>query len=100
MIRRRYNEIVKICREERIPVFLTRNGEEDLVAVSVEDFFLGEQQILLREKLVDIEKRRRAGTKDLSAQAVFSRLRERIENYELLELTQENEYPEGGEKYI
>ncbi len=100
MIRRKYNEIVEICKEERVPVFLTKNGEEDLVVVAVGDFFLREQQILLREKLVDIEKRRRTGMKDLSAKAVFRRLQEMIENYKLLELTQENEYPEGGEKYI
>ena len=98
MIRRNYNEIARVCRESGAPVFLTKNGEEDLVAVAVEHFFRKERQILLREKLVDIEKRRRAGEKSISSYAVCGRLREIIENYRMLELTQESEYPpRGGE---
>lgn len=94
MIRRDYNGIVKICRETEGPVFLTKNGEEDLVVLAVEQFFQEEDRLLLREKLVDIEKRRQTGVKDLSARAVCARLREKIEKYKRLELTQESEYPE------
>ncbi len=94
MIRRKYNEIVRTCRETESPIFLTKNGEEDLVVLAVEQFFREEDRLLLREKLVDIEKRRRTGVKDLSARAVCARLREMIERYKWLELTQESEYPE------
>ncbi len=97
-IRRKYNEIAEICWKTETPVFLTKNGEEDMVAVSVERFFAKEQQVLLREQLVDIEKERRSGKKDHSTDAVFRQLQEMIENYQLLQLTQENEYPEREEK--
>ncbi len=93
-IRRKYNEVVKICQEEGIPVFLTKNGEEDLVAIAIEQFFQREQLLSLREHLVDIERRRRGGEKDLSAKEIRGRLLDMIENYKLLELTKESEYPE------
>lgn len=100
MIRRNYNEVARICREEGTPVFLSKNGEDDLVAIAVEQYCKREQQILLRERLVEIEKRRRAGVKDFPAQTVRGRLGEMIENYKLLELTQESEYPEGGRESL
>ena len=92
-IRRKYDKIAKICWEYGVPVFLSKNGKGDLVAVSIEHFFRQEGEIELRERLVDIEKNRRRGVKDFSAQAVFFRLCEIIENYKLLKLTEESEYP-------
>ena len=33
-----FNEIAEICRNEREPVFITRNGYEDLVLMCVQDY--------------------------------------------------------------
>ena len=93
-IRRHYNTIVNRCRITGLPVFLTRNGSGDLVAVTIEDFFRRDWELALREDLVQTEKKRRRGMKDIPAAAVCRRLYEVIENYELLPLTEESEYPE------
>ena len=37
-IRQNYNEIADLCRKTSEPVFLTKNGEGDLVVMSVEAF--------------------------------------------------------------
>ena len=94
MIRRNYNDVTDLCRTTGQPVFLTRNGSGDLVAVSVEDYLQKDWQLSLREELVRIEKTRRKGKKDLPAAAVCKRLYEVIDNYKLLPLTEESEYPE------
>ena len=95
-IRRHYNDVADLCRDTGLPVFLTRNGAGDMAAVAVEDFLRRDWLIGLREKLVQTEKQRRRGTDDLSAAAVCRRLYDIIENYKLLSLTEESEYPERG----
>ena len=37
-LRNKYNEISSFCRESREPVFITKNGQGDLVVMSVETF--------------------------------------------------------------
>ncbi len=69
-----------------------------MVALSLEAFFREEWKIRLREHLVGIEKRRRAGRKDLSAGAVCTRLYEIVEKYKYIPLTEESEYPERDRK--
>lgn len=93
-MRKQYNTIAELCRTTGLPVFLTKNGAGDLAAVSIEDYYRRDWMILLREELVRIEKQRRKGEKDLPAAAVCRRLYEVIENYKLLPLTEESEYPE------
>ncbi len=95
-IRRDYNYVADLCISTGQPVFLTKNGAGDMVAVSFAAFFEKERQIGLREELVRIEKQRRAGQKDLSFGAVCARLYETVEKYKLLPLTEESEYPERG----
>ena len=35
-LRNEYNEIAELCKKEDSPVFLTKNGEGDLVVMSIE----------------------------------------------------------------
>jgi len=79
-IRQNYNEIANLCRETGSPVFLTRNGEGDLVVMDIETYDRREQQLLLRERLLEIEENRRAGVKDFSAENTIAEFRERIRN--------------------
>ena len=37
-IRQNYNEIAELCRKTQEPVFLTKNGEGDLVVMDIESF--------------------------------------------------------------
>ncbi|MCD8023523.1 MAG: type II toxin-antitoxin system Phd/YefM family antitoxin [Lachnospiraceae bacterium] len=77
-IRKNYNEVSRLCRETQEPIFLTKNGEGDLVVMDINAFNQREMQLQLREKLVEVEERRKAGTPDLDAREVGKELRERI----------------------
>ncbi len=37
-LRNNYNEISRFCRENREPVFITRNGQGDLAVMSIETY--------------------------------------------------------------
>ncbi|SCP98730.1 type II toxin-antitoxin system prevent-host-death family antitoxin [Anaerobium acetethylicum] len=74
-IRQNYNEISKLCRETGEPVFLTKNGEGDLVVMDIATYDQREIQLELREKLVEIEEQRRAGISDIPARTVSNNLR-------------------------
>ena len=39
-IRQNYNEIADLCRETAEPIFLTKNGEGDLVVMDIETYNL------------------------------------------------------------
>lgn len=58
-----YNEIVDLCRESQEPIFLTENGEVDLVIMDIETFERKEKMLDLREQLLSIEEERMAGSK-------------------------------------
>ncbi len=61
-IRKNYNEISELCRKTGEPVYLTKNGEGDLVVMDVESFAKHESLLKLKEKLlqseIDIQKGR------------------------------------------
>lgn len=77
-IRQNYNEISNLCKETGEPVFLTKNGEGDLVVMDIVAYDQREKQLELREKLLEIEEMRKAGVTDLSARDVSSDLRSRL----------------------
>lgn len=60
-IRQNYNEIADLCRKTAEPIFLTKNGEGDLVAMDIETYNRREKMIQLREELLSIEEDRIAG---------------------------------------
>ena len=51
-IRNEYNDISRVCRESGEPVFITKNGEGDLVVQSIEAYNRREASLELREKLL------------------------------------------------
>ena len=57
-IRQNYNEIAELCRSSREPVYLTKNGEGDLVVMDIESFTRREKMLELQEKLLEIERDR------------------------------------------
>lgn len=60
-IRQNYNEIGDLCRKTGEPVFLTKNGEGDLVVMDLEAFNRREKMLSLREQLIAVEEDRHAG---------------------------------------
>jgi PHD/YefM family antitoxin component YafN of YafNO toxin-antitoxin module len=62
-IRQNYKEIASLCKETGEPVYLTKNGEGELVVMDIDAFVRREKMLQLREKLVDIERDRLAGAK-------------------------------------
>lgn len=65
-IRQNYNTIADLCRKTKEPVFLTKNGEGDLVVMDIETYNRREKMISLREKLLSIEEDRIEGRKGCS----------------------------------
>ena len=57
-IRQNYNEIAELCRSTGEPVYLTKNGEGDLVVMDIESFSRREKMLKLQEKLMEIERKR------------------------------------------
>lgn len=60
-IRQNYNEIAQLCRQSSAPVYLTKNGEGDLVVMDIESFTRREKLLELREQLLCVEEDRHAG---------------------------------------
>lgn len=62
-IRQNYNEIADMCRKTAEPVFLTKNGEGDLVVMDIETYSRREKMLKLREELLAAEEECMAGIK-------------------------------------
>ncbi|CAM3239568.1 type II toxin-antitoxin system prevent-host-death family antitoxin [Filibacter tadaridae] len=60
-IRNNYNEIVEICKTTGEPVYLTKNGEGDLVVMDIAAFTKRESMLKLRENLISAEEDRLSG---------------------------------------
>ena len=54
-IRKNYNQISELCKKTGEPVYLTKNGQGDLVVMDVESFARRESIIKLKEKLIQSE---------------------------------------------
>ena len=54
-IRQNYNEIAEMCRNTAEPVFLTKNGEGDLVVMDIGTYNRREKMLKLREELLAVE---------------------------------------------
>ena len=77
-IRNNYNEISALCKSTGEPVYLTKNGEGDLVVMDIEAFSRREKMLALRETLLDIERDRINGAKYYSVDEVDAELRRTI----------------------
>ena len=49
-IRQNYNEIAALCRSTGEPVYLTKNGEGDLVVMDIDAFTRREKMLKLRQE--------------------------------------------------
>jgi PHD/YefM family antitoxin component YafN of YafNO toxin-antitoxin module len=67
-----------MAKETKEPIYITKNGEGDLVLMSIEAFEKREQMLELRAKVLQAEQERVDGAKTLSISDARKRLRERI----------------------
>lgn len=78
VLRNEYNEISTLCKEKMEPIFLTKNGEGDLVVMSIEAYNYRENMLDLREKLLTSEAKRLSGERTYSINEVSERLKDLI----------------------
>ncbi len=78
-IRQNYNEIAELCRSTGEPVYLTKNGEGDLVVMDIEAFTRREKMLKLREELLAVEEARLHGAKDYTLEEVVSMMTQTVE---------------------
>jgi PHD/YefM family antitoxin component YafN of YafNO toxin-antitoxin module len=77
-LRNDYNAIAKLAHEKAEPVYITRNGEGDLIVMSIEAFEHREAMLDLREKLLFAEEQRLSGAPTISLGEAHQRLREKV----------------------
>lgn len=77
-IRQNYNEIADLCRETSEPIFLTKNGEGDLVVMDIETYNRREKMLKLREDLLSVEEDRLHGNYGYSIDEVTNMIRNAI----------------------
>ena len=77
-IRQNYNEIAELCKSTGEPVYLTKNGEGDLVVMDFASFSKREKMLKLREELLVIEEDRIHGAPDYSVDEVTSMMEQAI----------------------
>ena len=77
-LRNRTREIARICHDQDEPVYLTTNGEGDLVVMSIEHYERLRAQIELFEKLSIAQSQSRAGKKGITHRQMMNKLRSRI----------------------
>ena len=78
-IRQNYNEIAEMCRKTEEPIFLTKNGEGDLVVMDIETYNRREKMLKLREELLAVEEDRMHGRKGYTVREVTAMMRQAIE---------------------
>ncbi len=77
-IRQNYNEIADMCRKTEEPIFLTKNGEGDLVVMDIETYNRREKMLKLREELLAVEEDRMRGSKGYTVDEVAAMMRSAI----------------------
>lgn len=77
-LRNRANEISRLCHKEDRPVFITRNGQSDLVVMSQAHYERLQAQLELYRKLDEAETQAAKGVKGIGHREMMRRLRARL----------------------
>lgn len=76
-LRNDYATISALAKETKEPIYITKNGEGDLVLMSIDAFEKREQMLQLRAKVLQAEQERMEGEPTISVSEARKRLRER-----------------------
>ncbi len=77
-IRQRYNEVAEVCKTTKEPVYLTKNGQGDLVVLDIEVFEKMKQEIAFREMILQAHASYLAGEKTHSLDETFAMMDEAV----------------------
>ena len=76
-LRNDYSAISNLAKETKEPIYITKNGEGDLVLMSIDAFEKREQILQLRAQVLQAEQERLSGAPTLGIEEARNRLRER-----------------------
>ncbi len=77
-LRNKSNEISKLAHASHEPIYITKNGEGDLVVMSIAQYRQLELKLELFAKLAEAQAQKAKGMKGRSADEVVKMLRKRI----------------------
>lgn len=77
-LRNDYAGISNLAKETNEPIYITKNGDGDLVVMNIEAFEKREQMLKLRERVLKAEQERIEGQPTMSVAEARRRLRERV----------------------
>ncbi len=77
-LRNKANEISDIVHREKKPVFITKNGEGDMVVMSIDTFDLLQKKLELFSKLSVSQSQRASGERGRTLPQVMKEVRKRM----------------------
>ena len=77
-LRNRTREIASLCHDQDQPVYLTTNGEGDLVVMSIDHYERLKAQVDLFDKLSVAQGQSRAGKKGITHKQMIKKLKSRV----------------------
>ncbi|MCD7951198.1 MAG: type II toxin-antitoxin system Phd/YefM family antitoxin [Erysipelotrichaceae bacterium] len=77
-LRNEYSSISNLAKEYQEPIYITKNGEADLVVMDIDSFERREQILELRAKVLQAEEQRINGEKTLSISEAREKLKDRL----------------------
>lgn len=77
-LRHRTREIASLCHKKDEPVYLTTNGEGDLVVMTIDHYERLKAQVDLFEKLGVAQAQSAAGKKGITHRQMITKLRRRV----------------------
>lgn len=78
MLRNEYSEISKLVKTREGHIYITKNGENDLVVMDIATFEKREQILRFRAKILQAEQERMEGERTLSIAETRKMLQERL----------------------
>ena len=77
-LRNEYGAISDLASTTKEPIYITKNGEGDLVVMNIDAFEKREQMLKLRAKVLQAEQERIEGAETMSVSEARKQLRERV----------------------
>lgn len=78
-LRNDYNTISNLAHKVDDPIYITKNGEGDIIVMSIEAFEKREELLKLKSRLAQAENERLSGEKTLSFDEVEKRLGDKFD---------------------
>ena len=77
-LRNDYTGISKMAKDTKEPIYITKNGEGDVVLMSIDAFEQREQMLQFRSKVLQAEQERISGAETIGISEARKRLRDRV----------------------